>query len=369
MSIGVIALVLQAVLFYPWKQTWQQFLVSRDRQAIMLLFVVLLISGWNSSDGQAWMNWMRIASVFVALPLCSAAFTIQKKLFERLLQLFVAIMAISVLVVLVVYLWHYKEWNASLLLGQAIPVPFSHIRYNLLLVFAACCSWWLFQEETSKWRSFYALPLLLFVVAVHLLASRSGWLALYACALLAVLDALFRRGNWRLGWTLISFMAVMPFVAYYTFEPVRLRIDFMHYDLQQYKVGHIEGNSDAMRLASWKTGAQLIRENFWTGVGAGDMLQESQRVGRRAYPDTPLEDLKMPHNEFLWIFAATGIFGFLGFCFSFLAPFWINRSKGWLLWSLFVIFFTAFFTEYPLHEQVGSIFYLSFLSLFMAYRP
>ena len=85
------------------------------------------------------------------------------------------------------------------------------------------------------------------------------------------------------------------------------------------------------------------------------------------------DDRKMPHNEFIWIWAASGVFGFLAYCVAFFYPFLMNfRRRNWLFTILFILFFSSFLTEPSIEEQVGSTFYLVFLLIFLAhfhYQP
>jgi membrane associated rhomboid family serine protease len=79
-------------------------------------------------------------------------------------------------------------------------------------------------------------------------------------------------------------------------------------------------------------------------------------------------DRKMPHNEFIWIWAATGVFGLLAYCLAFLYPFVASiGQRSWLFAVLFIIFLSAFMTEAPMEEQIGSTFYLVFLLIFLTH--
>ncbi len=80
------------------------------------------------------------------------------------------------------------------------------------------------------------------------------------------------------------------------------------------------------------------------------------------------DDRKMPHNEFIWIWAAAGVFGLLAYCFAFFYPLVTGiRYNNWLFAILYIIFFSSFLTEYPLEEQIGSTFYLMFLLIFLTH--
>ena len=143
----------------------------------------------------------------------------------------------------------------------------------------------------------------------------------------------------------------------------------MRYTYQNYASISPHDMSDAMRLNSWKTGVEIIKRNFWTGVGVGDLQNECVKVSRELFPEiTNDDDRKMPHNEFIWIWAATGVFGFAAYCIAFLLPFIAYaRRSNWLFVVFYIIFFSSFMTEPALEEQVGTAFYLLFLLIFLNY--
>ncbi|MFN8310929.1 MAG: O-antigen ligase family protein [Chitinophagales bacterium] len=364
-SLGVIALVVQALWFYPLKEMFQRFFHEPVMWSISCVFFILVLSGLNSENHAAWLVWLRMAVAFLAMPLAFSAFPSFEELwFLKVLKVFVVVMSISALAVLIHYGLHYETINKQIEMGSTIPVPFSHIRYNLLLVFASCCAFFLYEKRNDK-KLWLALSVFLFA-AIHFLASRSGWLALYSCILVRLVLYVMQTKKWKQALVVLLVLLLVPAGAYFVSDGLQAKVNYMRYDWNEFVAGRIEGRSDAMRLASWKTGVALVKENFWFGTGAGDIAQESDRMGGQLFPSLSAESRKMPHNEFLWMWAATGIFGLLTFCFAFLFPFVLIMKRGeWPGIALFLIFFTSFLSEYPLHEQVGSIFYLAFLLLFV----
>lgn len=64
------------------------------------------------------------------------------------------------------------------------------------------------------------------------------------------------------------------------------------------------------RFASWEAGMGMIRDHFFTGVGVNQFAEHAKDYLRVSFSD---EGLLNPHNNFVKIFADTGIFSTLAF--------------------------------------------------------
>lgn len=129
----------------------------------------------------------------------------------------------------------------------------------------------------------------------------------------------------------------------------------------------VNGHSLTMRLYFWKASLQAISNNFWFGVGTGDV----QEVLDKTYIETqsPLkkEWYKRPHNQFLTVFLSVGIFGFLIFLLSVFYPvFYLRKELDFLFWVFFLVLVYSFLFEDTLETQAGSTFYAFFYCLFIS---
>lgn len=144
------------------------------------------------------------------------------------------------------------------------------------------------------------------------------------------------------------------------YELVNEYDDFKHHR-------NVNGHSLTMRLYFWQAALHVIKQNFFTGVGTGDVQSELNK----AYVEThsPLEKdwYKRPHNQFLTICTAFGIFGLLLFIFSLVYP--IVILKTWLpklFWPFLIIVMISFLLEDTLETQAGITFYVFFNTLFLS---
>lgn len=369
-SLGVIGLIISGLLSLNIKEIWSNY---RHRPAFyvnILFFLVILLSGINSADTSLWLNFLRIKIPFLILPFAFCGFTFfDRAFFNKLLFAFIVCMSVSAACVMIRYGLHYQEITEHILSGSSIPVPFSHIRYTLLLVFSFFSLVWLWEQRTIRQRNVLLLIAGLFFIVIHVLSSRSGWLALYAGLLFYFCVYIYRSKKYILGLIMLVSLFALPVVMYQLIPSFHNKIVYMRYTTSQLSEGHSDGMSDAMRINSWKVGIEIIKDHPFIGTGVGDLQQVSKEYSRRMFPNIQNDDdRKMPHNEFIWIWAASGVFGFLAYCAAFLYPFLINfREKNWLFAILFLLFFSSFLTEPSIEEQVGSTFYLVFLLIFLAH--
>jgi len=106
------------------------------------------------------------------------------------------------------------------------------------------------------------------------------------------------------------------------------------------------------RVNIWHNTLEMIKEYPLTGVGAGNWQIHFPKYGLDRFYDVNytitdgLTNFQRPHNDFLWVFAETGIFGFGIYCFIFITALFyliklIRKESGLnkkLIWLFF--FFT-----------------------------
>ena len=374
-SLGVIGLIISGLLASDIRVTWSRYINRPVFYVNILFFLVILLSGINSDDTSLWLNFLRIKIPFLILPFAFCGFTFfDRAFFNKLLFAFVVCMSVSAAFVMIRYCLNYTEINEHILIGSGIPVPFSHIRYTLLLVFAFFSLLWLWEQRIVALRNVLLVVAFLFFIIIHVLDSRSGWLALYAGLLVYFVVYIYRSKRYFIGALMFASMFALPFILYQLIPSFHNKIEYMKYTASELSQGHADGMSDAMRINSWKVGIEIIRHYPLTGTGVGDLQKESKAYSHAMFQNMQNEDdRKMPHNEFIWIWAASGVFGFLAYCVAFFYPFLMNfRRRNWLFTILFILFFSSFLTEPSIEEQVGSTFYLVFLLIFLAhfhYQP
>ncbi|HEY0680623.1 MAG TPA: O-antigen ligase family protein [Chitinophagaceae bacterium] len=123
----------------------------------------------------------------------------------------------------------------------------------------------------------------------------------------------------------------------------------------------------ALRLAIWQCSMDIIKTNFVTGVGTGDVQDSLQAAyERRKFYFASRYNLYNAHNQFIQETLACGFAGFLIFITCLLAPlitfFRDNRKQLYVLFL--VTFLIICLTESILEISKGIIFYSFFNSIF-----
>jgi hypothetical protein len=130
--------------------------------------------------------------------------------------------------------------------------------------------------------------------------------------------------------------------------------------------GNPSGHSITQRLLFLQTGFQIAGENFWIGVGTGDVARAFE-----TYYDNSDSQLKekyrlRAHNQYLTYLIT---FGFIGFCWFMVALVWpVFLEKKWKDY-LFVVFFIiglmSMMNEDTLETHTGNSYFAFFYALFL----
>lgn len=121
--------------------------------------------------------------------------------------------------------------------------------------------------------------------------------------------------------------------------------------------------STALRMAAFRAGTGIIKENFWFGVGTGDMAYHmSDYYKENNYQGAYIHHIS-PHNQFVRSFVMHGVFGFLSIVAMFGLMIYVAiKEKHFLLmfWVFIMIF--LFNVEDILGIQDGIIFFCFYTS-------
>lgn len=366
-SIGMIGLVVAAVWRTDLIDLFKHYFLRKELWVMSFFFVPVFYSGLYSANIEPWLNWVRIKLPYLVLPLAFAGLTqLTKKHITIILYSFLVVMLTSLIVVLANYALHFEAVTNSMLLGNAIAMPFSHIRYTLMLAFSFFLALYLSEEKKRQLNHWLIASAVFLFIALHILAVRSGLLALYVGLLVYLIRWIIMSKKYGLGFLFVATIAALPVLAYWLVPSFQNKIAHSIYDLQEMKAGVINYRYDAMRLVSMKAGLMVWGQDVLMGVGAGDLSAAMNDYYAQSYPQLDEQNRLLPHHQFIWVLASVGLLGLFQFLMAFYIPFFANGNfRQWIFVVLHLILFTSFFTEHTLEEQIGTAFYLIFLLLFI----
>lgn len=378
LSVSMISLLVLGVFDWQWRYpflginpslgaAWRRLRRRPDFAVITLFFFIVLLSGPFTEDWSYWLERLRLKLPFLLLPLAFLAFPpLWRRQYEGLFYFTVWMLVVTCVGIGIHYALHFEAVNELLRQGQPVPVPRNHVRFSLLLALGVVAGAVLYRRGFYLWQK-WERPLLLGATVflfffIHLLAVRSGLAALYAAVGVLALRYVYRTRRWAVGLAVLAGLAVLPVLAYQLMPSFRTKMDYVRWDLLQYREGKGATYSDSGRLISLRVGMGIGHAHPVLGVGAGNLRQEVQRVYAADYPE--VHPVKMPHNQFVSVYAGTGLLGLALFCFAFFFPLFYRRHyRDPLFLAFHVIVFCSFLVENTIENSLGIGFYVGFLLL------
>jgi O-antigen ligase len=335
-------------------------------------FLVIIPSVLYSSNLNYFAERAQILLPFLLLPLAFSTFpTLQKSTLHRYLALFVAWTFIVSLKAFIYYLFHQAEVNQLYLESKVMPTLVSHHpTFSMMIVMAIyICYYLIFKTELdSQWnphvKKFLGAMGLFLYVFIHIYSVRSGLMALYALIGIIFIQYLFLGKELKKVFGAIAIFLVSGAIILMASPTVRNKITNTTQDIQVVQSkGSANNQSLASRMISYQNALQIAKESsIWMGCGLGDIEDLNNHIFKTQYPD--VEKKILPHNQFLFYYAAIGLLGLLLFILTFYGPLFVKKlRKNSLMVTQYIIISLYFMVEAPLENQLGVGFTLLFLLL------
>lgn len=342
---------------------------------ISFMFFIVLFSGLMTEPGN-WPYWgerVRLKVAFLLFPFAFAALPpLSDRAFKGILYGFVGILVFTCFGIGINYLVNFEEINRLMYQGQPMPTPRNHIRFSLLLAYSIIAAYYLYRKNfvlKYAWERWVMLAASVFLfLFLHLLSVRSGLAAFYITAGILILQQAWISKRYVAGLAMIGLMAAVPLIAYKAIPSFKAKVDYSLYDRWIRKHDPSQSQySDGGRVTSIKLGLEIGNEHPFFGIGAGNLRQEvkvryAEKLGESVEP-------KMPHNQFVSVYAGTGLVGLLLFLFAFFFPLFYKKAYRNLMFLSFnIIVLLSFMVENTIENSIGIAFYLFFLLLNLNYQ-
>ncbi len=355
--------------------------------AVSIPFLLVLFSWPWSSDLGYTLERLRIKLPFLVLPFAFASMpALRKREVFTILYFLLVTMSIISVYVLLNFIANFDAEMANLGRGGHLTTPSNHIRFSLMLALTILGGGALWAEgfslkptpsqvsthspipnPQSAIRNPLVVGLTLFLFAfIHVLSVRSGLMSLYLALMVLGAWFVFVKKRYLLGLAGIAAVVALPMVAYFTVPSFQAKVNYARWDYLQFQQGIGADYPDAERFTSVLIGLDIGRERPIFGIGAGDLDRAvKEKYASKAYGNY---QLRMPHNQFVTIFAGTGLVGLALFLVGFFLP--LIYQKNWrnpLFLALHAVIFSSFFVENTIENNFGVSLYLFFLLVGLKY--
>jgi len=330
------------------------------------LYLLLVAGIWQTEDWGYFTERLRIKVPLLALPLLWPGLPdFGQKEHGWIFGGFALFMLCVLLGVVVNYGLHFSEISDMIRKGQPMPVPRNHIRFSLLVALATLLSVGAYRLRAWGGRRVWLVIAAVLFVGQHVLAVRSGLAGAYGGIGVLVLALAWERGTWWPAVAGLVGLAALPIVAYAVVPSFRTKIQYARYELFHRDASKdTHEYSDEGRLTSLRLGIAVWQDNFWLGVGPGNLRQEMDARYAAALPGT---EGKRPHNQFVSALAGSGLVGgvFTLGCFLLLACAGLRRQEPVYL-AAWTVLFLSCLVENTLETSAGVTLFCLFL---MVARP
>ncbi|MBK8191969.1 MAG: O-antigen ligase family protein [Lewinellaceae bacterium] len=350
--------------------SFRRFFRNTPLVLMALLFAVPAMSFFWSSDQHYWLERTRVRLPFFVMAWAFANLpALTRRQYSLVLYILVWALTLIALGVTINFALHFDTILKGLGEGRSIPVPRSHIRFSLITATGILAGAWLWVEGFYwKWRRerpVLAGAVIFLFLFIHILSVRSGIAGVYALVFFTIAWYGLQTRRWKTGLIAFVLAVFLPVAAINLIPSFRLKVDYTLWDWQQYRQNAGNHYSDSERWVSLLAGWQIWRENPLLGAGAGDVPAEVQRVVKQHYPDY-MDAPKLPHNQFVYILAGTGLLGLTLSLVAFLTPLIMGQYRRFYLFSAFqMLVFMSFLVEYTIETAIGVSFYLFYTLWFM----
>ncbi|MEL7120870.1 MAG: O-antigen ligase family protein [Bacteroidota bacterium] len=369
MSMGMIGLAFNFAANNNILKNLSLFWKNKALVAITTVLLVYLLSGVFSENTDWYVDRLRMKLPFLMVPISIVAIPrMDKKVYFPLLYLFFFLCVVLSAQSLLQYFTNYEDISVAYERGKILPTPVQHIRFSLMVAFSVAIGWYLYQKEYAlfyKWEKWLQLGGSLFLILfLHVLAVRSGLVALYGVLAFFLIQFFVVKKKYLLGIGIAVALAIGAFMAYQFLPSLNNKVRYTVWSVKMFiQNQELRELSDSRRLASIQAGVEMIKKHPLTGVGIGDVRDETNNYMKEHYPS--LVDLElMPHNQYIFVWAATGTLGLIAFVWATFMPLiFLKGYRDSLLVAFSIIIFSSFLVEHTVETQLGTAFYILFVSL------
>src|SRR5574343_91813 len=422
LSLASMLLLLNLLLEADFKVYWKNIRSNRLLFVLFAFWSLHLITLLWTEDFAYASNDIRIKVTLLLIPLILVAKPIQ---LQKQLLLTLGFFLASLLVTSVYNYSCYNHWIGNHVYDdiRGLSLFGSHIRYGILVAMGAGISIYYFQLNKGLLKFVFLVLFCWFSYYTYYSQIISGVVALLVVIMCYVLFIIFNYSK-RVGWISIGAMSILFILSFFLFfssspndrldsnylalganavtesgnsytplfnadgsvnkKPIFINVcepelnqewkkrSNYNIDGLNFQLRHNEnpnGHSLLQRIAYWKAGIEIIKQNWLFGVGTGDVQSAFDAEYERSHSLLLPENRLRAHNSYLtsWIsFGILGITFFLLMIFLYLK--WQVNQQNLIGIMFILVAMSTFLIEDTLETQMGVSFFAFFYGMFASKR-
>ncbi len=339
-------------------QALRAYRYNKSAWGLMAVYGLLVLSYGITENVGEWREQLIRQLPWVALPLViGLSVPLSSKQRQWVGQAYVYVAGAVALATSIKYFLNPAYVHRLVVDNQNMPSALGvfHIHFGIMLALATCFGTVLIAKvelgKFAKWTIIVAIANC--ILTLHLLAYRTGLLALYATVLVAAGTLLLRRP--KVAVALLLLIIVVPVVSYYSMESIRRRAVATVDDVQHFtRHRNINNYSIARRMAAWVNAGTLIQENPILGVGPADTFDAMMAQYDRRSFGLRYKNRVMLHNQYLHMLVGSGIIGLALWLWVLFRPLFKQHLRADpAIVSFIIVQATAMLVDSLLEMQLG----------------
>ena len=349
-TVTTILFIVYTLIYFFRSRSWH--LNNRLALSMIVLYAVTVLSGLWAEERSLYTGAIRMKVILLGIPFCFMVLPrwslVQFRWFSIALLMAVGL---SALYVGIHYFQHQQEILTSISIGQPIPVPYKdHIRYAILLNF--CLILALFhldfyrkEDQTLPFLYWSGVSAALFFY-IQFLAVKTGMLLSILIFIIFISYKIMEKRLYLKGLLGLFSMLIVLYTAVHYLPTVKNKLSYFSWDIEKYKERNFQNYSDGERIESIHQGIEVIKKHYIIGVGEGQLVSYLS--------NRDLIGAKLPHNQFIVVWAQNGILGLACMLAIFIVSFSSSyRRRNWLMAAYAMAMLTANMLEPMLETQLG----------------
>lgn len=338
---------------------------------MFFFFLMHCLSGLFSDNKQEAVTGIENKLSFLAFPYFFFLYKMNDHTVKRMLIAFVSgcFFALIICVARATYIYFTSGANEFFynLFSVLIHAGYfsMYMLFCILIVMFAYPKWF----GKDKWVGIISYFLVLaFLIGIFLCASKIGYGTAVLVLIIAPIIKFKHRLNLKVFLISSAVLLAVFFAMIKVFPKPFERLNNVFTTLSADNIDKTSGESTAVRLLIWKESREIVKENFWLGVGTGDANDVLQERYRQNGLTGALEHNLNTHNQYFQTAIALGIVGLLIMLFLTFGVMIYAFVKKHILLALFsIIIILNFLVESMLQTQSGNLFFTGFLCLMLTH--